>query len=168
MGAERLHQEIADLLKEAEKELNTDQMKWDRYLVQCFFEKRYLNTYYLSCRFKEENNMSEEDFFALKRTPKPFSRYMRVGFARFISAYLPTIAKVLWDQKKENIDKIAVAINKSNVDTRHIEDDLTKANRDRGEMTASKRMDGRTKKIQRHNQVSWDSYKASNQWGVTK
>lgn len=168
MGAERVHQEIADLLKEAEQELNTDQMRWDRYLVQCFFEKKYANTYYLSCRFKEENNMSEEDFFALKRTPRPFASQMRVGFARFISAYLPTIAKVLWDQKKENIDKIALAINKSNADTRTKECDVTKANQERNEMVTSKRMDGRTKRIQRLNQVSWDSYKASNQWGVTK
>ena len=168
MGAERVHQEIADLLKEAEEELNTDQMKWDRYLVQCFFEKRYLNTYYLSCLFKEENNMSEEDFFALKRTPRPFASQMRVGFARFISAYLPTIADVLWDQKKENIDKIALAINRSNVNTRTRECDVTKANQERNEISTSKSMNSRIKRIQHYNQLSWNSYKASNQWGVTK
>ena len=168
MGAERIHSEIADLLKEAEEELNTDQMKWDRYLVNCFFNHVHANTYYLSVKFQEENGMSEETFFSLKRTPKPFKNHMRTGFARFISAYLPTIAKVLWDQKKENADKIALAINKSNVDTRIKASDKDSMTEDRKVIRSGVYADIKSAKQRKAFRNMWLSHRRSNQWGVTK
>lgn len=168
MGAERVHQEIADLLKEADQELNTNQMKWDKFLVDCFFKDKYFKTSYVVYRFQKLYNINREDFFALKRTPKPIYQHMRVELARFISAFLPTISDVLWKQRPENAAKIALAINKSNVDTRAIEADVLKAKKDRSEMRSSKRTESRTKRKKRDSQIIWNAYKRSNQWGVTK
>ena len=168
MGAERLHSEIADLLKEAEEELNTDQMKWDRFLVHSFFNSPSMRTHRVARQFQELHNMSEEHFFALKRVPSPFFTHMRVQFSRFVSAHLPTIAQVLWDQKKENADKIALAINKSNVDTREKPADKQKMADDQRVIRSGMYADFKSSKLNKTFKDAWDSYNRNNQWGVTK
>lgn len=168
MGAERVHSEIADLLKEAEEELNTDQMRWDRFLVYSFFNSPSMRTHRVARQFQELHNMSEEHFFALKRVPSPFFTHMRVQFSRFVSAHLPTIAKVLWDQKKENADKIALAINKSNVDTRKNPADKQKMADDKRTIQSGVYADTKSAKKKKAFVNMWQSHKRSNQWGVTK
>lgn len=168
MGAERVHSEIADLLKEAEEELNTDQMKWDRFLVHSFFTSPSVKTYRIAHQFQELHNLSEEQFFALKRVPSRIYPHMRVEFSRFVCAHLPTIAKVLWQKNKEDSDKIALAINKTNVDTRKVAADENKLRSDRNAIRSNVSVGARVaRKIELFNQ-NWKSYNRNNQWGVTK
>lgn len=168
MGTKRIHSEIADLLKEAEQELNTDQMKWDRFLVHSFFNSPSMRTYRVVYQFQELHNLSDEHFFALKRVPSPFVMHMRVQFSRFVSAHLPTIAQVLWDQKKENADKIALAINKSNVDTRKNPADKQSMADDKRVIRSGIYADVKSSKLNKTFRNAWDSYNRNNQWGVTK
>jgi len=168
MGTERLHSEIADLLKEAEQELNTDQMKWDRFLVHSFFTSPGVKTHRIARQFQDLHNLSEEHFFALKRVPARIYPHMRVEFSRFVCAFLPTIATVLWEKNKEDADKIAVAINKTNVDTRKKAADESKLRSDRNAIRSNVSVGARVaRKIGLFNQ-NWKSYNRNHQWGVTK
>ena len=168
MGTKRVHSEIADLLKEAEEELNTDQMKWDRFLVHSFYNAPGVKTYRIAHQFCDLHNMSDEHFFALKRVPSRTFQHMRVEFSRFVCAHLPTIAKVLWEKNKEDADKIALAINKTNVDTRKVAADENKLRSDRNAIRSNVSVGARVaRKIGLFNQ-NWKSYNRNHQWGVTK
>lgn len=168
MGTERIHSEIADLLKEAEQELNTDQMKWDRFLVHSFYNAFGVKTYRIAHQFRELHNLSEEHFFALKRVPGPISQHMKVEFPRFVCAFLPTIATVLWEKNKEDADKIALAINKTNVDTRKKAADENKLRSDRNAIKSNVDIGARVaRKLNLFNR-NWKSYNRNHQWGVTK
>ena len=143
------------------------QKEWDKFLVKSFYKFPDTNSNYALQIFMAQNNSCYEEMKKLKRVPKSH-HHQRVTTSRFVCAFLPKIAKVLWEHNIDQLDKLAAAVSKLNSDARETAVDEEKRMLDRNEITRSKQ------EIKRFNQKNdamsnlYSKYRRSNQWGVTK
>jgi hypothetical protein len=151
--------------------MNEDLQKaWDRWLVESFYKRPHMNTGTVCGIFKGEhaNDLSWDELNAgLKRFPQT-PGHCRVTVTRFICAYLPKIADVLWKHSEKDIDRLAAAVSKLKSTCRAMEADYLKASADRNEIRKSSdqmklaaiKKDGVAAQFQAGNR--------GNQWNVVK
>lgn len=146
---------------------NDLQKAWDRFLIEGFYKYPYDSVQHAAAVFVAKNQISFEQFNTLKRIPKTF-RHQKVTTVRFVCAFLPTIAKVLWQHRIDQLDSLAAAVSKLNSDAREIPVDEDKRNDEANEIARAKRQ---ATKASRQKQAMGDLYekhRRSSQWGVTK
>jgi hypothetical protein len=151
--------------------MNDDLQKaWDYWLVESFYKRPYMNTGTMCGIFKGEyaGDMSWSELNStLKRFPVHHG-HISVTVTRFICAYLPKIADVLWKHSDKDIDRLAAAVNKLKSTCRSIEADSEKANSDRQQRkTSIKQM--KLADIKKNGVRSqYTSHNRSSQWNVVK
>jgi hypothetical protein len=143
------------------------QKSWDRFLVQSFYSFPNDNTFHAVHVFMLKNNVSLEELKQLKRVPRTI-HHNKVTVSRFVCAFLPTIAKVLWEHNVNDLDRLAEAVSKLKSDAREYPVDQYKYREETKEIGKDKR----TSKITYMKKQAMDNlyakYRRSNQWGVTK
>ena len=147
--------------------MNELQKAWDRFLVESFYKFPHDNAGHAMGVFVHRNNISYDDANKLKRVPKTW-HHQRVTVARFVCAFLPTIAKVLWEHDISKLDQLADAISKLNSDARERPVDEEKRKSEMSEIASSKaEMSLAIKKKKAFGNL-YAKNKRNNQWGVTK
>lgn len=143
------------------------QREWDRLLIQKFYEADTAKMYIVSSAFKKNLGVSNEQFDELKRIPRAFG-HKQVYARRFVCAYLPKIADILWKHKLEELETLATAMSKINYDAMKSEVDYDKISKERGSIGYSKKKE---KQSSMSNLKSKEWHKAinhNNLWKVTK
>ena len=143
------------------------QREWDRLLIQKFYEADTAKMYIVSSVFKKNLGVSDEQFDELKRIPRAFG-HNRVYARRFVCAYLPKIADILWKHKLEELETLATAMSKINYDAMKSEIDYDKITKERASIGYSKKKE---KQSSMSNLKSKEWHKAinhNNLWKVTK
>jgi hypothetical protein len=85
-----------------------------------------------------------------------------------VCAFLPTIAKALWDHNIDQLDKLAAAVSKLSSDAREKAVDNEKLKKEVNEVRSSKNQNNLTKIKKKAMSNLYQKYNRSNQWGVTK
>ena len=148
--------------------MNDDlQKKWDRFLVEGFYLFPHHNLMYSSRVFMLKNSVTYDQLKSLKRVPKTI-HHERVTVSRFVCAFLPTIAKVLWEHSSDEIDKLSEAVSKLKSDARETPVDNDKRRQERNEITQYQNQDLRAKQKKMAMSNLYAKHRRSNQWGVTK
>ena len=114
------------------------QREWDRLLIEKFYRHDTLKMYVVSYIFKKTFNLTDEQFNQLKRVPK-LPGQKNVYTSRFICAYLPKIADILWKHKAEETETLANAMCKIKYDVEKLEIDYDKITREKANITYSKK-----------------------------
>ncbi len=143
------------------------QREWDRLLIEKFYRHDTLKMYVVSYIFKKNFNLTDEQFNQLKRVPK-LPGQKNVYTSRFICAYLPKIADILWKHKAEETETLANAMCKIKYDAEKIEFDRAKINRERANISYSKKQ---AQQFVLSDKVSDTVSKATNRnrtWNITK
>ena len=143
------------------------QKAWDKFLVESFYKFPYDNANHVAAVFIARNKINYEVLKELKRVPKTH-HHQGVTISRFVCAFLPTIAKALWDHNIDQLDKLAAAISKLNSDAREKAVDSEKLKKEIGEIKSAKAQDSLTKRKKKAMSNLYQKYNRSNQWGVTK
>lgn len=131
---------ITDELLEAEGSVLQD--KWDAYLVESWRLRKPPLMSTQCVRFMKMYEVSQQQFSALKRTPRAPWQADHTGVQRFCAAYLPRISNYLFDHMAELSDPEKLAevvhlISASGIDTRFTESDRKKAAAERAERRAA-------------------------------
>ena len=147
--------------------MNELQKAWDRFLVESFYKFPHDNANHAAHVFTIKNNISHEDLQKLKRVPKTFHQ-QKVTVLRFVCAFLPTIAKVLWEHNIDELDKLAAAVSKLNSDARERPVDEEKRKSEMSEIASSKAEMSLAMKKKKAFGNLYAKNKRNNQWGVTK
>ncbi len=114
------------------------QREWDRLLIEKFYRHDTLKMYVVSYIFKKTFNLTDEQFNQLKRVPK-LPGQKNVYTSRFICAYLPKIADILWKHKAEETETLADAMSKIKYDVEKLEIDYDKITREKANISYSKK-----------------------------
>ena len=114
------------------------QREWDRLLIEKFYRHDTLKMYVVSYIFKKTFNLTDEQFNQLKRVPK-LPGQKNVYTSRFICAYLPKIADILWKHKAEETETLANAMCKIKYDVEKLEIDYDKITREKANISYSKK-----------------------------
>ena len=147
--------------------MNDLQKAWDKFLVKSFYSFPNDNAGHAMGVFVHRNNISYDDANKLKRVPKTW-HHQRVTVARFVCAFLPTIAKVLWEHDISKLDQLAAAISKLNSDARERPVDDENHKQEINEIRRSKAEMNLTRNKKNAMRDLYKKHKRSNQWGVTK
>jgi hypothetical protein len=146
------------------------QLKWDRFLVESFYERGHLPTQAVKVIFRSAH-APDISWEALSENLLRFPQHVwhsKVPFTRFVAAYLPTISKALFHYTRDDIERLVSAVNRLKSTTRREEVDKKEMNRLRSHSARSKDSYRRTK-LERSGVRDWhDKFNLSNQWGVTK
>lgn len=118
------------------------QKEWDQMLVKRFYSADTLKMFVVMIIFKKEFKVSDEEFNNLKRIPRLF-QHRNVAPRRFVCAFLPKVADILWKHKAEESATLAEAMWKINYDVCKEEADLDKIAKDRAAVSWSRRLDKR-------------------------
>ena len=144
------------------------QKKWDRALLSDFYEKHFRNVGQLAAFFIKQNQISSDAFNLLLRVPR-MKHHSKTESSRFVTAYLPSVAKYAWKLTKNDIDKLVDALSKTKkVDTKLEPTDKFKTELDRGEINRGRKKYYQARSVSAIKQDMWNSQKLSGQWGVTK
>lgn len=143
------------------------QEDWDTCLLNGFYKYPDCNSYHLQQQFLVAHELTEEDAKSIKRMPKGYAQG-KITVLRFICAYLPKIADILWKHNGNEIEHLAKAMSKSNYDTREEMADLEKWNKEVGEIRRGKRENVVNKMKVKEIDKLYDAYRRSSTWGVTK
>lgn len=143
------------------------QREWDRCLIQKFYNASTLKMYIVSAIFKKDFGITDEQFYKLKRIPT-HPGHRNVYARRFICAYLPKIADILWRHKIEELDTLATAMSKINYDAIKFEIDYDKASKDRHSVAYSKKKNRQAELSLKHSKEWHKGINHNNLWGVTK
>lgn len=143
------------------------QEDWDTCLLNGFYKYPDSNSYFLYNQFLIARGLTAEDAKSIKRMPRGYAQG-QITVLRFICAYLPRIAEILWKHKAEEIEQLAKVMSKSSYDTREEMVDIDKWNSEVGEIKKSKRENYVNKlKMQEVTKI-FDAHRPSANWGVTK
>lgn len=143
------------------------QREWDKALIERFYLAVGLKMFMLETEFKKQFNLSEEQFKTLYRRPKGFNQ-RNVAPRRFICAFLPKIADILWKHKPEEIETLASAMSKIKYDTQKVEEDYDKISEDRKAVHNSMRAEKQAMLSKAKTKEWFDSYNKKTTWNVTK
>jgi len=143
------------------------QREWDRLLIDKFYGADTLKMYILCMIFKRNFGITDDQFDELKRIPKLIG-HRNVYARRFICAYLPKIADILWKHKHEEIETLADAMSKISYDVDKVESDYNKINRDRNEITRSKKANFAAALSKKESNKWHKSINLGKTWNVTK
>ena len=143
------------------------QKAWDKFLIESFYKFPHDNANHVVTVFVVKNNITFEELAELKRVPKSH-HHQRVTISRFVCAFLPTIAKALWDHNIDQLDKLAAAVSKLSSDAREKAVDNEKHKKEASEVRSSTAQYSLTKRKKKAMSNLYHQYKRSNQWGVTK
>lgn len=147
--------------------MNDLQKEWDKFLVQSFYRFPHANANNALHTFMAQNNSCYEEVNKLKRVPKSY-HHQRVTVSRFVCAFLPKIAKVLWEHNIEQLDKLAAAVSKLNSDAREVAVDEGNRVQDRNEIVRSKYEMKRFKQKSDAIENLYSKHRKNDQWGVVK
>lgn len=150
-----------------EIDINDLQKAWDRFLVESFYKFPNDKANHAAHVFALKNNISFEELKNLKRVPKTF-HHQKVTVSRFVCAFLPTIAKVLWAHNIDQLDKLAAAVSKLNSDARERPVDDEKRRAEMSEIVSSKAEMRLAMKKKKAMGALYEKHGRNNQWGVTK
>ena len=117
--------------------------------------------------FKRNFDITDDQFDELKRVPKLIGQ-RNVYARRFICAYLPKIADILWKHKHEEIETLADAMSKIKYDVDKVEFDYDKINRDRSAITRSKKASLAAALSKKESNKWHKSINLGKTWNVTK
>lgn len=152
-----------EILQEAKEEVL--QEAWDRYLLAAFRSTKYPSTGLVVDNFQEEQKISKEDFYKLKRIPH-YTRHYKTRIPRFIAAYLPALNDRLYDSKMTD-DELIVWMRKFNLDTESSPSDMRKSNaegevrrRSRRELSANTIQEARYLQNEEDYGRKWSTVKA--------
>lgn len=120
------------------------QKEWDRTLIKRFYAADTFKMFVVVIIFKKEFNVTDEEFNGLKRIPRLY-QHRNVAPRRFVCAFLPKVADILWKHKAEESSTLAEAMWKINYDVLEKEADLNKIERDRSEVGWSRKLDKQAK-----------------------
>ena len=143
------------------------QREWDRLLIEKFYRHDILKMYAVSYIFQKTFNLTDEQFNQLKRVPR-LPGHKNVYASRFICAYLPKIADILWKHKAEETETLADAMSKIKYDVKKLEFDHDKITRDRANIAYSKK---KSQQFVLSDKLSDEISKATNRnrtWNITK
>ena len=146
--------------------MNT-QEDWDTCLLNGFYHHQDCNILFLYQQFTISRKLSMEESSKIKRIPRtPWHGKSTV--LRFICAYLPKIADILWKHKPEEIEQIAKIMAKSSYDTQIEMKDNVQYAREKAQFVRDdkKYKEALTKKSEFHKRFT--SRNRNNTWGVTK
>ena len=114
------------------------QREWDRLLIEKFYNSDTLKMYVVAYIFKRNFGITDEQFDELRRIPRLVGQ-KNVYTSRFICAYLPKIADILWRHKAEETETLADAMSKIKYDVEKLEFDYEKITREKANITYSKK-----------------------------
>ncbi len=143
------------------------QREWDRLLIEKFYNSDTLKMYVVAHIFKRNFGITDEQFGQLKRIPR-LPGQTNVYTSRFICAYLPKIADILWKHKANEVETLADAMSKINYDVSKIEVDYDKITREKANISYSRK---KAKQFILSNKLSDTVSKATNRnrtWNITK
>ena len=143
------------------------QREWDRLLIEKFYNSDTLKMYVVAYIFKRNFGITDEQFDELRRIPRLVGQ-KNVYTSRFICAYLPKIADILWKHKAEETETLANAMCKIKYDAEKLEFDHAKINRERANISYSKKQ---AQQFVLSDKVSDTVSKAANRsrtWNITK
>lgn len=143
------------------------QREWDRLLIEKFYNSDTLKMYVVAHIFKRNFGITDEQFSQLKRIPK-LPGQTNVYTSRFICAYLPKIADILWKHKANEVETLADAMSKIKYDVSKIEVDYDKITREKANISYSRK---KAKQFILSDKLSDTVSKATNRnrtWNITK
>ena len=143
------------------------QREWDRLLIEKFYNSDTLKMYVVAHIFKRNFGITDEQFNELIRIPRLVGQ-KNVYTSRFICAYLPKIADILWKHKAEETETLADAMSKIKYDVKKLEFDHDKITRDRANIAYSKK---KSQQFVLSDKLSDEVSKATNRnrtWNITK
>ena len=114
------------------------QREWDRLLIEKFYNSDTLKMYAVAYIFKRNLGITDEQFNQLKRIPR-LPGQTNVYTSRFICAYLPKIADILWKHKASEVETLADAMSKIKYDVSKIEVDYDKITREKANIAYSRK-----------------------------
>ena len=143
------------------------QREWDRLLIEKFYNSDTLKMYVVAHIFKRNFGITDEQFSQLKRIPR-LPGQTNVYTSRFICAYLPKIADILWKHKANEVETLADAMSKIKYDVSKIEVDYDKITREKANISYSRK---KAKQFILSEKLSDTISKATNRnrtWNITK
>jgi tagatose-1,6-bisphosphate aldolase len=143
------------------------QHDWDTCLLNGFYKYPDHSTYFLFRCFVEARQLTEEQIASIKRMPNQFE-HGKVPILRFICAYLPKIADILWKHKPEEIETLALAMSKSNYDTLKVMTDKVTHDMEVNEIRRSRNKMVQFAMSDNASHDNWDRHLRNNSWGITK
>ena len=114
------------------------QREWDRLLIEKFYNADTLKMYAVAHIFKRNFSITDEQFSQLKRIPR-LPGQTNVYTSRFICAYLPKIADILWKHKANEVETLADAMSKIKYDVAKLEVDYDKITREKANIAYSRK-----------------------------
>jgi len=114
------------------------QREWDRLLIEKFYNADTLKMYAVAYMFKRNFGITDEQFDQLKRIPR-LPGQTNVYTSRFICAYLPKIADILWKHKANEVETLADAMSKIKYDVAKLEVDYDKITREKANIAYSRK-----------------------------
>lgn len=114
------------------------QREWDRLLIEKFYNSDTLKMYAVAYMFKKNLGITDEQFDQLKRIPR-LPGQKNVYTSRFICAYLPKIADILWKHKASEVETLSDAMSKIKYDVSKIEVDYDKITREKANIAYSRK-----------------------------
>jgi len=114
------------------------QREWDRLLIEKFYNSDTLKMYVVAHIFKRNFGITDEQFDKLRRIPR-LPGQKNVYTSRFICAYLPKIADILWKHKASEVETLANFMCHIKYDVSKIEIDYDKITREKANITYSKK-----------------------------
>ena len=143
------------------------QEDWDTCLLNGFYHHRDCNIEFLLNEFSVVRGLTLEQKYTLKRIPRRPWHY-KSTVLRFICAYLPKIADILWKHKSSDIETLAKVMAKSSYDTQIEMEPDKQRTRDMAQFKRDEKkyLGSLTKKGELGKRFK--SYSRNNTWGVTK
>ena len=143
------------------------QEDWDTCLLNGFYHYRECNIEYLLNEFSVIRGLTMEQKYTLKRIPRTKWQH-KSTVLRFICAYLPKIADILWKHKPEEIAQLAKVMAKSSYDTNIEMSDHNQYHKDRAQfMRDQKKFKEALVKKGEMNKL-FKSQNRNQTWNVTK
>lgn len=143
------------------------QREWDKALIDGFYTADNKKMYQVLFLFKKDFGLTDEQLDSLVRLPKGFAQ-RNVDRRRFICAFLPKIADILWKHKASEIETLASAMSKIKYDTQKVEEDYDKISEDRKAVHNSMRAEKQAMLSKAKTKEWFDSYNKKTTWNVTK
>lgn len=143
------------------------QEDWDTCLLNGFYKYPDCNAFYLYKQFLIARGLTDEDVKDIKRMPRGYAQG-QITILRFICAYLPKIADILWKHKADEIEKLAKVMCKSSYSNQEQMVDADKWKEEVSEIKKSKRENVINKMKMADITKRFDAYRPSANWSVTK
>lgn len=143
------------------------QKDWDTCLLNGFYKYPDCNSYFLRQQFLVTQGLTDEDAKHIKRFPNGQAQ-TRVTILRFICAYLPKIAEILWKHKPEEIETLANVMSKSNYDCQEKMSDITQWKEDVSQIVKGQRQFEVAKNKKKEIKKLYESHRANSTWSITK